>query len=540
MTIFNKQSNPAQSESVSTQVWWGGTLSGNQYIYQLIPSGAVWHENRDLGHTNYGVHFGNIIESLGYGLNTNEFYPGSIVLANSSTANSPTESIGSQTRSIDDTELYWIFAQRQWREGYLFFCPEHQDYDEKDWFKINNPYRVVSQGSSGSEGEELLRCLAIIRAIRSEVLQWMVDNKRVGDILTYLMRSNRFGGYLDPMVHQPVVNNWSTSQADLDLASSLTLDTIPPTLKIIVLSDSLDQRNQWGQPITTYVRTDEVVGLKRIDGAKERVLEVELVGNKPGLTYHWIKVQGESSISFPNIGNTRATITIPLQSNISVLAQDGHTTISNRVDICAVAHDGLHYSSPIFISEYITPEARNLMSRINEIGVTADNSFICKINGVENFRGNNWQSFVIGAVDWVDGENLVEISVINEGGPGGLLINAFVGEQEYGSDGTWEVSRDGISWSSASVLGSHGMPPWGPISGIKPNTKAQWIWMSGVPENVSLSFRKIIVKGESHPLPDTELETLRAELNALKAAIRLIISAADLSSLPSLGFCRVG
>ena len=537
--LFNKQSNPAPSESVTVSTWYGGTLSGNTYTYQPTPGGAIWHENRDQGHTNYGVHFDNIIQSTGFSLNTNEFYPGSIVLANSSTASAPTESTGSQTRSIDDIELYWYFAQRQWREGYMFFCPEHMDYDARDWFKINNPYHVVSQGSSGSEGEELLRCLAIIKAIRPEVLQWMIDNKRVGDILTYLMRSNQFGGYLDPLVHLPVVNNWSASQADLDLASSLTISTLPPTLFIKVLNDSLDQRNQWGQPLTTYVRTDEVVGLKRIDNSPTRILEVELIGSKPGMIYHWIKVQGESSISFPNIGNTRATITIPLQSNISVLAQDGHTTISNRVDICAVAYDGLHYSAPIFISEYITPEVRNLMPHSNEIGVTADNSFICKINGVEKLKGNNWQSFVIGSVDWVEGENLVEISVINEGGPGGLLVNAFVGEQEYGSDATWEVSRDGTSWSSASVLGSHGMPPWGPISGIKPNTKAQWIWMSGSPENVSLSFRKIIVNGES-PLPDTELETLMAELNALKAAIRLIISAADLSSLPSLGFCKVG
>ena len=349
--IFDKSTNTPVFSAVT-----GPGFNIGQSIYTLPDTTTkIWHENRDGLHANYEQYFDNLIrkgDSTSWGINSSEKYMNGIVISNSSTAANASEASGSNTRYLDIANQTLYHAIRDsWRQGCLQFFPEHQDFDAVDWFRVNQPYVFTSQGSSGSEGEEVQRCNDIVKALKPDVREWMIANQRVGDVVAYLMRSNMPGGYLDPKNHQPVLSTKWPAAEDFALAASLTIDTMPPKLSIKLIGDSYEQSDR--------VRTDEVIGLKRVDLTQTRVIEVELICDKANVHFYWLGLQGVSTIE----RNTkyRATITIPFQSEFEIEAQDGHRLLSNRTDIIAVAHDGNNFSCPVFISEYTTLEARALM-----------------------------------------------------------------------------------------------------------------------------------------------------------------------------------
>jgi len=494
--IFDKLVNTPIYSAVT-----GPGFNVGQSVYTLPDTTTkIWHENRDGLHANYEQYFDNLIRkgnSTSWGLNSSEKYMNGIVISNSSTAAAANanEASGSNTRRLDiGGQTLYHAVRDSWRQGCLQFFPEHQDYDAIDWYKVNQPYVFTSQGSSGSEGEEVQRCNEIVKALKPEVREWMIANQRVGDVVAYLMRSNMPNWYLDPKNHQPVLSMKWPSAEDLALAASLTIDTMPPKLSIKLISDTSKQSD--------LLRTDEVIGLKRVDLTQSRVLEVELVSDKPNATFVWIQGQGKSIIA--SNGN-RATITIPWQANLEVEGQDGHKLTSNRMDVMAVAHDGTHFSCPVFISEYTTPEARELAPRMNEIAIAADDSFVCKVNGVQVSTGSPWNQLFRIPYEWKQGNNLVEISVTNAGSAGGLLASLFVGEVETASDKSWEASLDNISWETPDKITPYGQGPWASnVIGAKPNTKAQWIWISRAPENATVHFRKNVVIGTPDPDPNPD------------------------------------
>lgn len=491
---FLKRDNPAGYLMREFPNHWSHPYVTNQQVYTLPDTDTkIWYENRD------GYHAGfqgspDIIENsegqTGWAISYNEAYKNGIVVANSSTAHQTSEDYGSNTRAPDNYTVFWHTIRESWEMGLLQHFPEHQDYDNMDWFKINQPYIVTTQGSSGSEGNEVGRTFKIVYSLRPEVREWLIQNKRVGDVVSYLLRSNLFGGYLDPLCHRVCCDTpRHYNQADIDLAHSITLDTIPPRIKISVISDSLGHiRDEYNQASTYTVRTNELAGFARHDQTPTRTIEVEISGDKPNLDLHWIKSQGECDIVFQNPQKTRATITIPLQSDFDVMKQNGETIFSNRVEVVIVAHDGTHYSSPVFVTEYMKPASRVSKPRANEIRVAADNAFICRVDGTEIMRGSNWSYFPRKSLP--SGARVVEIDVTNTGGPGGMLCEIWEGDKYISSDETWTAMYQGQVVPISYVI-SHPSGPWSNIYGVYGAPK--WLWCD-VPEDATVTFRKVLRK----------------------------------------------
>lgn len=508
--IFIKHQNPPQTTSKSYDTFWQEkAYVVPQDLYQLPDTESkVWYENRDLLHSN-AQNFENTIQlttsQTSYAINVMEAYGNGIVISNSSTATTASEDRGSNTRTPDRNLGWWHSIREAWQMGLIQFFPEHQDYDVIDWFKLNQPYVITTQGSSGSELGEVDRCRQIVLALRPEVRDWLIANKRVGDVVSYLMRANQ-SGYLDPMCHRVVVNGRDANQSDLDLSTSITLDTIPPRLKIKVISDSLAVGTVQQLRDSSTIRTDEVAGFRRSTTASIRTIVVELESDKP-CEFHWIKTQGESTITYQNPERSRATITIPLQGNFDVIKPDGSTLESNRVEVIAVAYDGTHYSSPVFVTEYFPPETRQSRSRMNEILVHADDAFSLKVNGTEVLIGNSWSVPYRKEVVWAE-TNIIEAEVANTGGPGGFLCAMWVADELHVADSTWQVSLDKQSWVAPVLIG-HGGSVW--AHGVSlPNDVSQkgaaWLWHPQATERSTVYFRKTIGSVVPVPTPEPEPE----------------------------------
>jgi hypothetical protein len=508
MKFIKSDNSPQFVSKVTDSFWKAGAYNNSQYIYSLPNTESkIWYENRDGFHSN-GNHGGaieNVIENragqTSYGINLNEVYLNGIVLSNSSTAYPPTEDNGSNTRTADRGWAEWYNVRDAWQYGTLQFFPEHGDYDSFDWFKINQPYVFTSNGSSSSEERMVGRCCEIIKALKPEVRNWLIENKRVGDVVSYLMRSNLFG-YLDPRSHRVVMKSdeWF-SQSDKELAQSITLNSIPPKLEVVVLSDSHDLRESNGVPTTSTIRTPELAGFQRVDDTPIRTIVVELRSNKP-CKFHWIKSQGECTITFQNPEKSLATITIPFQTDFSVEKATGESLLSNRVEVTAVAHDGEHYSSPVFITEYFTPKAQ-AKPKMNQIVIYGDDSFVCRINGTELYRGASWNTPLRSAVNWT-GNDLIEIDVTNFGGIGGLMAGCWIGEVFHPTDDTWQCSLDKVNWI-APLSTPHASSGWAqyftPVAFPQPGSN--WLWHPQATETSTVYFRKTVGAVVPTPVPQS-------------------------------------
>jgi hypothetical protein len=513
----------------------GIVFSFNQQVYTLPDTDTkIWYENRDGWHSYPGIEFENDIvlseKQTGWGINLNVVYENAIVISNSSTGRDPTETGGSNTRVPDQNKTWWYSIREMWQSGTLQFFPEHKDYDQTDWFKINQPYVITTQHSSGSEMNELQRCRIIVEALQPEVRQWLIANRRVGDVVSYLMRANQYSGYLDPLCHRVVVNHpvdfRDPMLVDKELASSITLDTIPPLLKIRVVSDTMQGATVNESLASHVIRTDEVVGLIRNVATPVRTIVVELEADKP-CKFHWVKCQGESAITYQNPEKTLVAITIPLQSNFDVAKPDGSTIESNRVEIIAVAHDGTHYSSPVFVTEYFPPQTRLERKRMNEILLHADDSFRLSVNGNQIATGENWQfRYATPFTQWQE-SNTIEVAVVNLGGPGGLLGAIFIGNDLHVTDSTWQASLDKVNWVAPSVLQNSGSV-WDAngLPSIPSSWTAKgiaWLWHPQATENSTVYFRKTIGSVVPNPTPNpstladciSDLETVLSKLRGL-------------------------
>lgn len=360
----------SESQNLVCDTPFGGRINFALRSYTL-PKAKVWYENRDGFHSNskfentiyfnesqQQIEASGVESSYRQSLNGSDKYS-EVVVSNASMAYGASETQGCLARRYDrvlaEDGVGWtvyvdhfLIAQRElWATCLLFVCPEHTDYDEIDWFKINHPYIFVTQGSSGSDQATVGKLKDIVEAIPDEVLEHLKASKRLGEVVTYLFRSD-IGDYQSPTTHRPVHRGTGLTAAGKARAAGLTIDSLPPQLRIELVSDSLPN------PMNHLARTAEVIAVRRTDGTASRTLVVRAVGqsNKP-LTYRWIINQGQCEIA---ANGPECTITIPMQRDFAV---DGKQ--SNRIEVMCLAHDGTHYSCPAMVSEYITPRARLTM-----------------------------------------------------------------------------------------------------------------------------------------------------------------------------------
>ena len=110
-----------------------------------------------------------------------------------------------------------------------------------------------------------------------------------------------------------------------------------------------------------------------------------------------------------------------------------------------------------------------------DVLITADNTFVARINGQEIGRSDGkpdaWKRpvFLENVKGLKVGENLIEIEVENTtAGPTALLANfqLWRGNQQTAieTDTTWEVRREqDTDWTKSRSIGVHGVPPWGKL-----------------------------------------------------------------------------
>jgi hypothetical protein len=136
--------------------------------------------------------------------------------------------------------------------------------------------------------------------------------------------------------------------------------------------------------------------------------------------------------------------------------------------------------------------------------ISGDNGEEVYINGSYVGGSNNWFTASNYSAVLNEGNNIIAVKGIDDGGAAALIAEIQVhGETRY-SDSNWKISNvyqqgwedadfDDSSWTNATEYGSYGVSPWRKrVSGLDNASQANWIWSDNNDDDNVIYFRYTI------------------------------------------------
>ena len=311
---------------------------------------------------------------LHYGLQNNMLF-NAVVLGNSSTAHTSSPQWRSQARHGLTIPGGAALLALQYRSNHLYFYPEHKDYDPGhnregkggygDVFPANNPYFIVSQGSSGSDRAFMDAVAATLSAFRPETKSALIkEGLLMPTVQMIFRRSNKivktsndyFSGIAHPTVFQSTELD---TEAMIKLANSIAPDEIPelPIIRVVEemedkpgvdYFDAVPRQRIFDSPqsICRFHRTvqqDYKITLEALPSSDDTKLK--------DLEYKWVILRGDCrliEIENPSAQSTAISISWHDRRKIHPDSE----MESNRVDIGLFikSSSGKYWSAPAFFS----------------------------------------------------------------------------------------------------------------------------------------------------------------------------------------------
>jgi hypothetical protein len=349
------------------RAWWSeGSAAGN--------AGDVY-DNRDRGHSRLDLALFPQLRAWEYSETERgrkldwAGFAGvrpAVTLGNSSTA-APVAAGGSIPRRLYSNAKALKILDLQYRRHNLYVYPEHLDHDPGrngdggygDLFPTNTPYLLVSQGSSGSDQPFLRALAATLAAFRPEVKRKLVDAQLLMPAVQLILRASYRGAprredYLTGKAHPSVFAGELLDPARMiELAHQMREDSVPPLAQLMAVRED---------PLPLDAGSSEVLAdapaciarVFRASPEARRIVvtaEVSFDANQRPLTYHWAVLRGDPArVAIKPVTPNSSTVEIQVRHHERRSIEGGSPLESNRVDIGAFVHNGVHYSAPAFVT----------------------------------------------------------------------------------------------------------------------------------------------------------------------------------------------
>jgi len=235
--------------------------AGHHLLWKLVFEGRAagnhgdLYENRDRGHSRLPpeahpqlTHVAYDAEAreagLDYGLAGPVLFDAPLI-GNSSTA----VKAGPLWRSLPRLALGQPGGAQHLYQNYLagqiHVYPEHRDHDPEhgDLIPANTPYFLISQGSSGSDRPHLEALAMILAAFRPETKAFLYRNQLLAPTVQMVLRRSLTAvrsrsAYLSGLAHPSVIpRDQINLMRMVQLANALTPETVPPMVRLAVLSE---------------------------------------------------------------------------------------------------------------------------------------------------------------------------------------------------------------------------------------------------------------------------------------------------------------
>ncbi len=258
---------------------------------------------------------------------------------------------------------------RQYTHNNAYWYPEHRDHDSDgggDRFHAMTPCVSNSQGSSGSELDEVRKFFWTLAAFRPAVKTLLRDENLLMPTIQMIMRRTRAAddeGYLNGAVHANAYDNASNALAMVQLANEMLPANVPAMVRLRVVGDDFetaDRLRTFG--INTLQRWyDTPASVCRVWRDFEHVHEMVVsadssydVNGRP-LTFEWRLLRGDPArVRIVPLSADNKTVRIEFDhANGDTIP--GTPLFSSLAVVGAFAHNGVYYSAPAFVTAYSLP-----------------------------------------------------------------------------------------------------------------------------------------------------------------------------------------
>lgn len=357
-----------------------------------------YYDNRDGNHANMSLspHPGLTYMSSGYGIQ-NLVISNLIVFGNASLAYTSGNYWGSLTRVINmRSQTGMTSAYDLYINNNAYWYPEHNDHDAVDYYFTQAPMINNSQGSSGSEIDEMHKWFYALDVFDASTKSFLTTQNLLIPTMQFIARRSRVSSdneYLSGIAHPNAFNNADVRTEMETMASNINAATIPPMVQIDVVDNQYDLiqgvDNFWFfEPIIYPIKKENIhetpVSISHIwhglEYTKRIVVSAQNSYDANGLplTYHWSILRGDSSqitINPLNANESEVEILINYHSETTIPNSSRYT---NLVSIGVFVHNGHYYSAPAFVTSYTKRnELRTYNTTTNKIeSIVYNNNYL--------------------------------------------------------------------------------------------------------------------------------------------------------------------
>lgn len=258
---------------------------------------------------------------------------------------------------------------RQYSHNNAYWYPEHRDHDydrDGDRYHAMTPCVTNSQGSSGSELDEVRRFFWTLAAFRPATKDVLRDANLLMPTIQMIMRRTRAqddNEYLSGAVHWNAFDNADNALDMVELANEMLPDNVPPMVQLRVVDDdyaTADRELSFGwNTLQRWYETPASICRVRRDFQYTHEITVSAdssydVNDLP-LTYEWRVIRGApETVRITPLSADRQTVRIEFdQWNGDTIPG---TAIFSSLQVVAVfAHNGSYYSAPAFVTSFQAP-----------------------------------------------------------------------------------------------------------------------------------------------------------------------------------------
>jgi hypothetical protein len=253
------------------------------------------------------------------------------------------------------------------RSNKYFFWPEHYDHGHEDYFHYANAGIGVSQGSSGTELDELRKLMAALGALRPEARQSLQANGALWPALIYAnlrSRQESDAAYLTPQAHANALANAANDVSLVELVHGFTADRLPPLARLRVLTEDFGSQERnitVPEAVARVWLTDATAHTLRVDASESQ----DLAGR--ALTWHWIVLRGEGHVQVAPVEPQAQAVDITFTRHPEqTLFLNGADRRTHLAVVALFVHNGLYFSMPAFVTSY-TAEVGRLAPGTNNL-----------------------------------------------------------------------------------------------------------------------------------------------------------------------------
>ena len=328
--------------------WDAGQAAGNL---------GDWYHNRDDFHTR--LNMGRVpqadLMTDGYGSETG-LHPDRVVVGNSSTAYTSGAAWMSQMRSLMFSSYIADAVYQQYINNNHYWYPEHRDHDDKDHYHAKYPYVTSSQGSSGSEMDEVMNFVFTLAAFQPATKDLLREQGLLIPTVQMIFRRARVltdEAYLTGAAHPSAFDDFDGGLEMVEMANAMLPGEIPPLIQLEVLEENyglVDGKQE--QLFSTPASICRI--FRGPEYAKRMVVSAEgsYDANDRPLTYHWAVLRGDPAQVRITPQNAEATVVEILIDYHPETTVDGSALLTNLVEVGAFVNNGVWYSAPGFVTDF--------------------------------------------------------------------------------------------------------------------------------------------------------------------------------------------